>query len=223
VGMRAQAAWAQCNSRSHSQQCRAMDKSCRRMGLAVGRRAQAAWAWVQQQKPCTAVQGNGRTILHMHSGLCSASVEYRCAGVASMRCACTAFCVQCHAAYCFPGLVSIRPVCARRHHFHEDYVEVPRLVEWPCRRREHVSANHSAHQAQSEPVRHRSGTHTCVEQQHGTHSQQHGTIFGYHWQRQNHEHIRCTQTQTACTMLPEHQAAEIAGSKTSWQQQVPEQ
>lgn len=38
-----------------------------------------------------------------------------------------------------------------------------------------------------------------------------------------HEHIRCTQTQTACTMLPEHQAAEIAGSKTSWQQQVPEQ
>lgn len=135
VGMRAQAAWAQCNSRSHSQQCRAMDKSCRRMGLAVGRRAQAAWAWVQQQKPCTAVQGNGHTMLHMHSGLCSASVEYRCAGVASMRCACTAFCVQCHAAYCFPGLVSILPVCARRHHFHEDTVEVPLLLEWPCRRR----------------------------------------------------------------------------------------
>ena len=32
------------------------------MGFAVGIRAQSAWAWVKQQKPFTAVQGNGHTM-----------------------------------------------------------------------------------------------------------------------------------------------------------------
>ena len=176
----------------------------------------------------------------MHGVLCSAKRSVCFRRVVSISfCTCTAFCVQCPAVYCFPGFVPLLGVCARRHRLHEDDVEEPQFLEWPRCGCEQVSANRSAHQAQPEPVRHRSGTHTCEEHTHAWHK----VISTWHHiqrscatsnsmrascaQRIVPEHglqrFACNEADVQGSMLTEHQATEIACSRTSGQQELQQQ